>query len=121
MKLRISFTLILALLWIFPHNANSATIYSVNSLKFLCSSNGGDEGACHSYVQGVVETWMLKDMQSFEPTRYQSRDGLPTFCETIIKVSEDEWIRIIRDSLPTMQPGLASPAVQDALAERLCK
>ena len=103
------------------HTVKSATVYSVDSLQVLCSGNKEDNELCGLYIHGVVETWMLNDLESFEPTRYRSRVGQPTFCETIIRVSEEEWVRIIRESLPTMRPGLASVEVQKALAKNLCE
>lgn len=64
---------------------------------------------------------MLKDLVAVEPNRYRARAGEPAFCETIIKVSDDEWLRIVRSSLPTMEPGFASPAVSRALSANLCE
>ncbi len=93
--------------------------YIVKSKRAL-SLNCRD-AECKIYLHGVVETWMLKDVVSVEPYRYSSRGNEPAFCETINKVSENEWLKIVRDNLNTMGPGFAADAVMEALSKKLCK
>lgn len=103
-------------------SAHAESFYSVTSLTVLCA-NDANVNACKSYLHGVVETWELKDIVSVNPDRYLSSGNKlkPTFCETINKVSDSEWVAIVRSNLNTMEPGFASNAVMVALSNRLCK
>lgn len=118
----VSFVIIFAI----SHSVNAGASYSVSSLGLLCRNNNPREnGACIVYLHGVVETWMIKDVvnQSKDSERfnYLSNNNSPTYCETINKVSENEWMEIVRNNLNTMEPGFASNAVMKALSDKLCK
>ena len=114
--------LVLILLFVAGHPARAESVYSVDSLKILCGTVSVEgDSSCRIYLHGVVETWMLKDLVALKPRRYQARGREPAFCETILKVSDDEWLRIVRSSLPDMEPGIASLAVSKALAANLCE
>ncbi len=114
----ISFVILIA----FMQPIQAERFYSVASLTLLCGNKSPSRDAeCKVYLHGVVETWMLKDVVSVEPYRYSSRGNEPTFCETINKVSENEWLNIVREKLNTMGPGLAADAVMEVLSAKLCK
>ncbi len=105
----------------FSKLTDAQSVYSVASLKNLCESEDSAlRFACESYVRGVVETWMLKDVVGVNPMRYKSNGRYP-YCETITKVSGDEWSRIVRDNLDSMKPGFAAGAVMETIHKRLCK
>ena len=107
---------------VFVKPVQAEGFYSVASLTLLCGNrNPSNDFACKTYIRGVVETWMLKDIVGVNPDRYSSRGNEPTFCETISKVSDDEWLKIIRSNLNSMKPGFAADAVMDALFKQLCK
>lgn len=102
--------------------ANAETYFSVSSLKIICGSETPNfEAVCKAYLHGVVETWMYKDVVGVNPPRYQSRGSHPTFCDTIDKVSDDEWLKIVRINLNSLPPGLATDAVMKTLSNQLCK
>lgn len=102
--------------------AQAESFYSVASLTLLCGAeNPPNDLACTAYLHGVVETWMLKDIVSIEPYRYSSRGRGPTFCETINKVSDNEWLKIVRGNLNSMKPGFAADAVMQVLSKKLCE
>lgn len=104
----------------FMKTAQADGFYSVTSLKTLCGNeNPWHDDACKAYLHGVVETWMMKDMVSVEPYRYRASKS--TFCETINKVSDNEWLKIVRDNLNSMGTGFASDAVMTVLSKQLCK
>ena len=95
-----------------------ATIYSDKSLLLLCSSNNAyDRATCDSYIRGVVETWLLKDVVG--PDQYESHEGT-TFCDRILKVSVDEWVSIVRRNLKSLKPGFASGEVMRLIHDALC-
>ena len=95
--------------------------YSTASLVLLCAdANRTSTLACKTYLRGVVDTWILKDIVSIDPPKYDARNGV-TFCEAIIEVSDDEWVRIIRQSLSSMPPLFASDAVMKTLSTKLCQ
>ncbi len=102
--------------------SNAAPFFTVASLNVLCGSD--DEQTlelCKFYLHGVVETWMFKDLVGVDPMRYQSRGSFPEYCDTIGKVSDDEWVRVIRNELDSMEDTFATDAVMDSLANTLCK
>lgn len=114
----------LSLVMAFSQSIKAEIFFSTVSLKILCQS--GDPSAdlaCKTYLHGIVETWMVKDIVSIDNKtyRYVSRGNEPTFCETINKVSENEWLAIVRGNLNSMKPGLATIAVMEALSNKLCK
>jgi|SRR6056297_3405165 len=106
----------------FSKPVHGESFYSVASLTLLCSSESHrNEEACIAYLHGIFETWMLKDVVSVDPYRYQNSGRGPTFCETINKVSDQEWLRIVRRSLETMDSGFAADAVMTILSQELCE
>lgn len=105
----------------FTKPVRAEAFYSVASLTLLCGSeNKRNEEACITYLHGIVETWMLKDVVSIQPYRFQKRGKGPAFCETINKVSNQEWLKIVRSNLNTMEPGFAADAVMTILSKKLC-
>lgn len=111
----------IVIIWVSMNPVCAESIYSGTSLKILCGNEDSDvKLACRTYVHGVVETWMLKDTVSVEPLRFKRRNG-PIFCETILKVSADEWLRIVRSDLNSRDAGFAAGAVMNALSKNLCK
>ena len=103
-------------------SVNAETFYSVTSLRLLCG-NGTPrkDAACKTYLHGVVETWMIKDLVSVDPRRFENRVRNLTFCESIYMASDNEWLEIVRSNLNSMKPGFAADAVMAALAKDLCK
>jgi hypothetical protein len=102
-------------------SVNAEAFYTVSYLRHLCRNrNPGKEAACRTYLHGVVETWMIKDLVSVDPRRFENRVSNLTFCESIYKVSENEWVEIVRSNLNAMKPGFAADAVMQALAKNLC-
>ena len=101
---------------------HAESVFSVSSLALLCGdSSSQSEMACRSYLHGVVEAWMLKDLIGVDPYRYSSHKDGTTFCETISNVSANEWIRIVRSNLASMEQGFAADAVMKVLSKSLCK
>lgn len=94
--------------------------HSVATLKTICGNPSYDL-ACMSYVHGIVEAWMLKDLVHTAPKRYSSHGNGPTFCETINKVSDREWVAIVRGSMNSMANGFAANAVMETLSKQLCE
>ena len=98
------------------------SFYSLASLTLLCADvNPSMDFPCTTYVHGVVETWFVKDLAGFDPPQFVSRPNTPIFCDTILKVSDKEWVKIVRDNLNSMRPGFASDAVIDVLHKKLCR
>lgn len=106
----IAFSLALAL----PTHAQS--VYSTKSLKLLCGVDEPDRNhMCKLYLHGVVEAWMLGALV------HNHKTGSNAYCETIFKVSDDEWLRIVRARLDAMGDGFAAIEVQKALSGKLCR
>lgn len=102
-------------------HAAANTVYSVESLKALCGNGPVQTEACSFYIRGVVESWFVKDIAGVNPVAYKSHNNSPEFCDTIFKVSNSEWTKIVLNDLNNMKPGFASGAVMNALSNQLCK
>jgi len=103
-------------------STHAENVYSVASLKMLCNSeNPENKTLCKMYLHGVIETWLLNDIDGVEPNRYSSKNNLPTYCDTINKISSDEWIKIVQEELNTMDSGFGASAVMEILSKKLCK
>jgi len=96
--------------------------YSTQSLMAMCTDTSvfADQ-ACKSYIRGVVETWFLKDLRSVDPNGFSSENGTPVYCETIFKVSDDEWKRIVIKNIDSTERNFASADVMSALFKGLCE
>lgn len=104
------------------HSASAESIYSVKSLRTLCTTDEQyADLACKTFIHGVVETWSQRDIISVSPDRYRT-DRRPVFCETINKVSDTEWKKIVVEELQSAtEPGFAAEFVAEALHRRLCE
>ncbi len=101
----------------------SNSIYSVKSLRMVCGHNHDPAlkktvtTMCQAYIRGILETWQL---QHEVHKRLNTNSVLPAYCNTIFKVSDDEWHRIVQEALPSATDGLASILVIQAISTRLC-
>ena len=96
-------------------------LMSAEELKIFCLGEGaGPDLGCKLFIQGVIETWMYRDVISVDPEKFSARNL--AFCANIYHSSEDEWKRIVRAALSSADMRrAASYVVMKSLHDELCK
>lgn len=97
-------------------------MFSTTSLTLLCGPQVRDDTACATYLQGIVETWQIKDLVSLDPPRYHSQNSnAPTACNAIGLVDGETLVQIIRSNLNQMDAGLAAINAMNVLHREICQ
>lgn len=114
--------LVFASLLVFSISSQATTMKTVATLIVLCGTKSPSaEVACEAYIQGVIETWMTKELVAGKTQKVKGQSELPAFCDAIYSVSDKELAETIRSSLNAMQPGIAPYAVMETLSKKYCQ